>query len=106
ADWSRASPRRLTQRPSIARDDLGLPDSLIGFYDVIGAYDHVSRQGWLFSSGPPLDKDLRARRAQQRIDQVLRLITAGRRQAPRVPRHDHPLHLPSTFEPDAYRRAV
>lgn len=104
--WAYDFARRLEQLPSIARDDLGLPDSLIGFYDVIGAYDHVSRQGWLFSSGLPLDNDLRASRAQQRLDQFLRLITAGRRQAPRVPRHDHPLHLPSTFEPDAYRRAV
>jgi para-aminobenzoate synthetase component 1 len=104
--WAYDFARRLERLPSIARDDLGLPDSLIGFYDVVGAYDHVSRQGWLFSSGLPLDEELRSSRAQQRLDHFLRLLKAGRRQAPRLPRHDRPVTLPSTFQPDGYRRAV
>lgn len=104
--WAYDFARRLERLPSIAQDDLGLPDSLIGFYDVIGAYDHASRQAWLFSSGMPLDEDLRSSRAQQRLDHFLRLLKAGRRQAPRLPRHDNRVILPSTFEPDGYRRAV
>ena len=104
--WAYDFARRLERLPSIARDDLGLPDALLGFYDVIGAYDHSSRQTWLFSSGLPLDDDLRSSRAQQRLDLFLRLLQAGRRQPPRLPRHDQLKTLPSTFSPDDYRRAV
>ncbi len=104
--WAYDFGRRLERLPTIARDDLGLPDVLLGFYDVIGAYDHLSRQAWLFSSGLPLDDSLRSSRAQQRLDHFLRLLTAGRRQGPRLPRHDQPQLLASTFDADGYRRAV
>ena len=104
--WAYDFARRLERLPSIARDDLGLPDSLIAFYDVIGAYDHNSRQAWLFSSGLPLDEELRSSRAQQRLDLFLRLLQVGRRQPPRLPRHDQLVTMPSTFQPDDYRRAV
>jgi para-aminobenzoate synthetase component 1 len=103
--WSYDFSRRLERMPTIARDDLGLPDVTLAFYDVIGAYDHHTRQAWMFSSGLPLEDATRQRRAQQRLDSFLTLF-AGRRAAPRVPRHDRRLTLPSTFTADCYRRAV
>src|SRR5688572_9934157 len=104
--WSYDFGRRLERIPTIARDDLGLPDALLGFYDVVGAYDHATRQAWLISSGLPLDDDVRRSRAQQRLDHFHRLLGSGRRQPPRLPRREHALALPSTFSPDGYRRAV
>jgi para-aminobenzoate synthetase component 1 len=104
--WAYDFGRRLERLPSIARDDLGLPDVLLGFYDVIGAYDHLSRQAWIVSSGLPLDDELRSSRAHQRLDHFLRLLAAGRRQTPRLPRQEQRRILPSTFTPESYRRAV
>ena len=104
--WSYDFGRRLERIPAIARDDLGLPDVLLGFYDVVGAYDHHTRQAWLISSGLPLDDALRHSRAQQRLDLFLRLLAAGRRQPVRLPRRDEALVLPSTFTADGYRRAI
>ena len=43
-----------------AADDLGLPDFVLSFYDVVGAYDHGTREAWLFSSGLPLEGERRA----------------------------------------------
>ena len=104
--WAYDFGRRLERLPTIAADDLGLPDALLGFYDVIGAYDHFSRQAWLFSSGLPFDDELRSSRAQQRLDHFLALLRAGRRPTLRLPRREQLLQLPSTFSPDGYRRAV
>src|SRR5689334_25431232 len=54
--WAYDYGRRLERMPELARDDPHLPDALLGFYDVIGAYDHHARQARLFSSGlPPQD---------------------------------------------------
>lgn len=103
--WSYDFGRRLERLPAIACDDLGLPDVKLAFYDVIGAYDHLTQQAWLFSSGLPLEDSLRQRRAQQRLDHFLALF-AGRRSSARVPRHDQRLALPSTFSAESYRRAV
>ena len=104
--WAYDFGRRLERLPSIARDDLGLPDVLLAFYDVVGAYDHLTRQGWLISSGLPLDDPLRASRAQQRMDHFLSTLVSGRRQEVKLPRRDQLLPLPSTFTADRYRRAV
>ena len=103
--WAYDFGRRLERLPAQARDDLGLPEVLLAFYDVVGAFDHRTRQAWLFSSGLPLDDALRVTRAQQRLDQFSRLITAGRRGWSGF-RRRAPLLPVSTFEPAEYRRAV
>ena len=105
--WTYDFGRRFERLPSIARDDLGLPDVLLGFYDVVGAYDHQTRQAWLFSSGLPIDGDLRRGRAEQRLDQFQRLLSGGRRHRTPLPAPGkEPLRPVSTFTPDEYRRAV
>jgi para-aminobenzoate synthetase component 1 len=45
-------------------DDLHVPDFMVGFYDVVLAFDHKRRQAWIFSSGFP-SEDLA--RAQERL---------------------------------------
>src|SRR5262245_14882497 len=104
--WAYDFGRRLERLPNVAVDDLGLPDVLLAFYDVIGVYDHFSRQAWLFSSGLPLDDAVRSSRAQPRLDSFLRILRGGRRPEARLPRHEGSVLLPSTFSPDGYRRAV
>ena len=65
--WSYDFGRRLERWPGVAADDLGLPDVALGLYDVVGAFDHSSRQAWLFSSGLPFDGPQRDERAAQRL---------------------------------------
>jgi para-aminobenzoate synthetase component 1 len=105
--WAYDFGRRLETLPALAADDLKLPDALLGFYDVVGAYDHEARQAWLFSSGLPLDGAPRASRAADRLRQFRQLVPAGRRSTIRLPvPRTEVAHPRSTFAPDAYRRAV
>jgi para-aminobenzoate synthetase component 1 len=103
--WSYDFGRRFEQLPSIARDDLGLPDFVIAFYDVIGVHDHVSRSTWLFSSGLPFDDERRAVHARERLEQFQDLLWKSARRAPRRPA-PCPRIARSTFAPDDFRRAV
>ena len=103
--WAYDFGRRLEKLPSIARDDLGLPDALLAFYDVIGCFDHRTRQAWAFSSGLPLEDRLRPGRAERRLDGFLRTV-AGARRGSASPAPRDGARPRSTFEPAAYRQAV
>jgi para-aminobenzoate synthetase component 1 len=54
--------------PLHAIDDMNFPDMMLGFYDVVLAFDHLEKQAWVFSNGYPC-KESRARqyRAEQRL---------------------------------------
>ena len=106
--WAYDYGRRLERWPEFARDDLGLPDAMLGFYDVVGAYDHQTRQAWLFSSGLPMEEEpLRRGRAEQRLDRFMRLFESGRRATARLPQpREQTWHPTSTFSADRYRAAV
>jgi para-aminobenzoate synthetase component 1 len=105
--WAYDYGRRLERLPAQARDDLALPDFWIGLYDVVLAYDHATRDAWLFSSGLPLLGDERARHAERRLDEFAwRFETLG----PAVARWDDGLGrggaAVSTFSPEDYHYAV
>ncbi|MGH7730891.1 MAG: aminodeoxychorismate synthase, component I, partial [Candidatus Eiseniibacteriota bacterium] len=65
--WAYDFGRRLERLPNLAADDLGLPDVVLAFYDVIGAFDHETGRAWLVSSGLPLEPGMRAGRARDRL---------------------------------------
>jgi para-aminobenzoate synthetase component I len=67
--WSYDFGRRLERWPSHAADDLLLPDYALGLYDVVGAFDHRSRQAWLFSSGLPYEGPRRLEHATERLNE-------------------------------------
>ena len=103
--WAYDFGRRLERLPSLAADDLGLPDVVLGFYDVVGAFDHATGAAWAYSSGLPLEGRERERRARQRLDEFARRLTAPR-PAPAV-RAPRVVGAPvSTFEEAGYRAAV
>jgi len=105
--WAYDFGRRLEWLPDLADDDLGLPDVLLGFYDVVGALRHETRQAWLFSSGLPFDAGLRAHRARDRLRQFVEVLAAGRGPAVWLPpRREEAIHPRSTFAPHAYQGAV
>ena len=113
--WSYDFGRRLERLPARAVDDTGLPDFVVGFYDVIGAFDHTTQTTWLLSSGLPLAGAEARARARARLETFARLLEAEADPEAAQPRgrtaaSEHERAAPhiarSTFSRDAYRRAV
>jgi para-aminobenzoate synthetase component 1 len=104
--WSYDYARRLESVPSLATDDLGLPDFGMAFYDVVGAYDHDTQQTWLFSSGLPLEGDAAAVRAAERLAQVRERILAAGRAPLVVERTTASQGVHGTFDESSWRTAV
>jgi para-aminobenzoate synthetase component 1 len=104
--WAYDYGRRLERLPARARDDLGLPDCVLGCYDVTGAHDHDSGRTWLFSSGLPAAGGERIARAGARLDAVRARLESPPRATPAHPPARAPGGARSTFSADGYRRAV
>src|SRR2546426_3547572 len=115
--WAYDFGRRLERLPAGAADDLGLPDFVLGFYDVVGAYDHRSCEAWLFSSGLPVEGPDRREHAARRLDRFTRILEAAVPEAERrvsvgggQRAGTRPISPPdgvrSTFSAVGYRRAV
>jgi len=102
--WAYDFGRRLERWPSIAAPDVRLPDAVLGLYDVVGAFDHRTRQAWLFSSGLPFDGAPRETRAEHRLEQFEAWLADRPPVAPPELRaQPEPV---STFTRDAYLAAV
>ncbi len=93
--------RCVERQPVPARDDLALPQASLGFYDLVLAWDHLTGQRCLISTGwPEPDPALRASRARGRADWLLAHLHRPAIAAPRfvpVPRqvwqvNARPLH--------------
>jgi para-aminobenzoate synthetase component I len=66
----------LERLPTLAEDDLGMPDCWLGFYDVTVAIDHQEERAFICSTGwPEIDADKRATRAQARLEEVRAKLT-------------------------------
>ena len=92
--------RQFERLPSIARDDLSLPELWIGLYDWVIAWDHALRKTWLFATGLP---DRASAAAHARVAQILRLLEA----APAVlVRLRSAVRLRSNFTRSAYLHTV
>jgi len=102
--WAYDFGRRLERWPSIAAADVALPDAMLGLYDVVGAFDHRTRQAWLFSSGLPLDGEARETRAAHRVEQFAAWLW-DRPRATALEARALPAPV-STFDRDAYLAAV
>ncbi|MSQ26508.1 MAG: aminodeoxychorismate synthase component I [Dehalococcoidia bacterium] len=64
--------------PRQAREDVGLPDAVLCFYDVVIAHDHGSGETLLISTGLPEEAGRgREERAQRRLREVTALLTGG-----------------------------
>lgn len=82
-DWGTRSERV----PPCRFDDRAIPDSVLGFYDWVIAWDHELRRAWLISTGLPETGSARSRRAAER-QALIRAIVAGEHPVP--PRPPHP----------------
>ena len=62
--------------PRPLHDDFGSPDMAVGIYDWVIAFDHLTNESWLISTGyPETDPRRRDKLARQRAEQVLRWLS-------------------------------
>jgi para-aminobenzoate synthetase component 1 len=100
--WAYDYGRRLERLPQLARDDMQLPDRVVGLYDVTGAHDHDTGRTWVFSTGLPADGDARAARARERLGQFCSRLGRTRRRRGLA----HLLLAGTARSAAGYRRAV
>ncbi len=67
--------RHIEQLPSLATDDLQIPDCLFGLYDRALVFDHVKGRMYVVSTGlPELTPDAANRRARARGEELIRRL--------------------------------
>jgi para-aminobenzoate synthetase component 1 len=68
----------LERLPEPRFDDLALPDTVLCLYDWVLAWDHVTSQAWLISTGvPEIEPAARNARARERVVQVKKWLSQG-----------------------------
>ena len=76
--------RFIEQLPTRTVDDLQLPDSSFGFYDVMLIFDNLYKQAYILSSGfPETDTTKRLARAQNRMEEFKDRINSFKRSIPK-----------------------
>ncbi|MBM2832796.1 MAG: Aminodeoxychorismate synthase component [Dehalococcoidia bacterium] len=61
--------------PCTTRDDLGLPEAYLAFYDTVVAFDHWAGKAYLISTGfPEMEERQRQERARQRLEEVKAIL--------------------------------
>jgi para-aminobenzoate synthetase component I len=87
-------------------DDLHFPDIILGFYDLVIAFDQIESRTWIFSSGYPAPAVERSSKATQRLQWCLRQLQHITDSAPRADIVNTPPLVTSNFTAKSYQRAV
>ena len=68
--------RHLEKISFLQNDDLNFPDLVLGFYDIVIAYDHLKQKTWIISTGfPEKNKISQEKRAKQRLKNIVEKIS-------------------------------
>ncbi|MHB8105147.1 MAG: aminodeoxychorismate synthase component I [Dehalococcoidales bacterium] len=93
--------------PTLAKDDLNLPECYLGFYDAIVAFDNLENKTYIISTGfPELDEEKRRRRAQARIDEIRNMVMLAPPPVINEPKAKKNIKLKSNFSHEGYLEAV
>ncbi|MBI4216359.1 MAG: aminodeoxychorismate synthase component I [Chloroflexi bacterium] len=100
--------RFIERLPSRAQDDLALPESYLGFYDTVLAYDHLTGKAYLASTGlPEPPGSSRVDRAHRRLKEIQRKLAGRPRgQAGEPIPQARSSYLRSNFTHEGYLAAV
>jgi para-aminobenzoate synthetase component 1 len=92
--------------PLAGRDDMRFPDLVLGFHDVVIAFDHHERRAWICSSGlPETGAEKQRARASARLHEIAaRVRSVPPPEAPRAPARA--VEVTSNFTRAAYEAAV
>jgi para-aminobenzoate synthetase component 1 len=98
--------------PTSAVDDLHLPESYLGFYDVLLAFDNLEKRCYVISTGfPELDRVRRLKRAHVRLEEMEHKLSCTyairRSEDGRMEMGEgRELIIKSNFTPEGYVEAV
>ncbi|HSW57899.1 MAG TPA: aminodeoxychorismate synthase component I [Dehalococcoidales bacterium] len=99
--------RLIENIPQKAVDDLGLPECLLGFYDVMLIYDHLLKKAWIVSSGWPEETEpARHERARARLLEFKAKILSDQPACQARPPVPPARELSSNFTHENYVKAV
>lgn len=68
--------------PPLAKDDLGLPDCYLGFYDRLVIHDHRTGKSYLTSTGLPEQGRQAEIRAEQRLQELQQILCREQENSP------------------------
>ena len=100
--WSYDLGRHLERLPTLAEDDLHLPEMCLGLYDWALAYDGDTGRSCLFSTGWP---EGTPQRAQTRAEEIIDRLKRGPQDA-RPSAIDNAVSLRSNFTTETYVAAI
>jgi para-aminobenzoate synthetase component 1 len=93
--------------PTPGEDDMTFPDLILGFYDVVIAFDHMQQRAWILASGYPETKvTAQAARAQARIQAFRAKVDTAPQEIRIPPNPDEGVKIESNFSRPAYEAAV
>lgn len=72
--WAYDLGRQIEKMPELARNDLGLPDCLLGFYDTVVAVDHSAGEVYIIATGLPEKGERACIRARERLAEMERFL--------------------------------
>ncbi|RJQ37091.1 MAG: aminodeoxychorismate synthase component I [Dehalococcoidia bacterium] len=103
--------RFIERLPSEAVDDLQLPESYLGFYDMVIAFDNLTGKAYTVANGfPETEETKRLDRASRRIEETRLLLSGSGMRAtsspPETGRTLKPVALSSSFKHEEYLAAV
>ncbi|MGI4757420.1 MAG: anthranilate synthase component I, partial [Janthinobacterium lividum] len=101
--------RQIERLPSIAKDELGVPDACLMFFDEVLAFDHVKKEIYLILTADLTrqpDVDAAYQQANQRLDRLERELALPLPTVSRPKPHTEPLQLVSRTPRADYMQAV
>ncbi|NBT86007.1 MAG: aminodeoxychorismate synthase, component I, partial [Alphaproteobacteria bacterium] len=95
----------LEKLPRPFQDDLEFDDLILGYYDVVVAYDHEEKKAWVISTGYPENEESKwLQKAKERLDDFVMRIQDAKPKSltPPLPLAD----LECNFTRETYQQAV
>jgi len=98
---------QLEKLPSVSRDDVGMHDIHLGFYDAAVIFDNLKKKYYITSTGFPEENNhLRQIRAKERIEELKSKLGRLRREARDLKDSVGEPNFSSNFSKNAYLAAV
>lgn len=99
--------RQIERLPSISRDDTGIPDCCLGFYDWVIVYDHQENKVYAAATGLPETDAIKAQKqAGAKIKELKRIVEGGSRDVPLPALPTGETLLKSNFSKEGYCLAI
>jgi len=97
---------QLEHLPRAQVDDMQFADMMLGFYDLVIAFDHDVQRAWVFSSGLPMPVEQREQHAQQRLQSLLKQIAEVPKLIEKSSAVCKPTAIQANFSAAEYQAAV